>query len=88
MDFAWFIYTIALMVVCGAAFSIALVMWVLAERRDCLAAAGGFLLYLLDTGVILFDECVRAKPLGDAFLDAVLTRNSPYPGEEDSDMYR
>ena len=73
MEFAWFIYTIALMVTCSAGFATALMMWVLAGRRDSLAASVGFLLYLLDTGVILFDEYVRVKPLGEAYFDAGLT---------------
>ena len=73
MDFAWFIYTIALMVVCVTACSTAVVVWVLAGRRDGLVAVLGFLLYTFDVGVILFDEYVRVKPLGEMYLDSGLT---------------
>jgi len=73
MDFAWFIYTIALMVACVTACSTGVVVWVLARRRDSLVAALGFLLYAFDMGIILFDEYVRTKPLGDIYLDSGLT---------------
>ena len=73
MAFAWFIYTIVLMVVCVAACSTAVVVWVLAGRRDALTAALGFLFYTFDVGAILFDEYIRVKPLGDIYLDSGLT---------------
>ena len=73
MDFAWFIYTIALMAVTMAASATALATWVLTARRGYLVVSLGFLLYLLDVGVILFDEYARAKPLAEAYIDAGLT---------------
>ena len=73
MDFAWFIYTISLMTCLMAACATAIMVWVLAGRRDCLSAALGFACYLLDVGIILFDEYARVKPLGDAYFDVGLT---------------
>lgn len=59
MQFAWFVYAIALMAVAIVACAVAMVVWVLAGRRDCLSAAVGFALYLFDVGAILFDEYMR-----------------------------
>lgn len=73
MQFAWFVYTIALMAVAIVACAVAMVVWVLAGRRDCLSSAVGFALYLFDVGAILFDEYMRTKPLGDAYFDSGLT---------------
>lgn len=73
MDFAWFTYTIALIAISVTACAVNATMFVLAGRRDCLAAAAGFFLYALDTGVILFDEYVRDKPVAMEYLDAGLT---------------
>ena len=41
MDYAWFIYTVALMAVALAASSTSVTVWVLTNRKDCLAAAAG-----------------------------------------------
>ena len=41
--------------------SVALVVWLMTKRRDCLVAAAGFLLYILDMSVIFFDEYNRLK---------------------------
>ncbi|MCR4870610.1 MAG: helix-turn-helix transcriptional regulator [Atopobiaceae bacterium] len=62
MDYAWFIYTIAIMAIAIMAFSTSVTVWVLTNRKDCLVAATGFLVYTFDVGSILFDEYIRAKP--------------------------
>ena len=73
MSFAWFIYTVALMVVVTTACATSVVSWLLSNRRDSLAAATGFFAYVLDTAVILFDEYARMKPLGEEYLTVGLT---------------
>lgn len=71
MSFAFFIYTILVMGVGLVTASTALVIWLMTRRRDCLAAAAGFLLYVFDMSVIFFDEYNRLK------YDYVVTFNEP-----------
>ena len=73
MDFAWFIYTIALMAVALAACFTSVTVWVLTNRKDCLAAAAGFFTYALDVATILFDEYQGTKPLMDEYFNTGLT---------------
>lgn len=73
MDYAWFIYTVALMAVALAACSTSVTVWVLTNRRDCLVAAAGFLAYTFDVATILFDEYMREKPLMDEYFVTGLT---------------
>ena len=73
MDYAWFIYTVALMAVALAASSTSVTVWVLTNRKDCLVAAAGFLAYTLDVATILFDEYQGTKPLMDEYFVTGLT---------------
>lgn len=73
MDYAWFIYTIALMAVALAASSTSVTVWVLTNRRDCMVAAIGFLAYTFDVATILFDEYMREKPIMDEYFVTGLT---------------
>lgn len=61
MSFAFFVYTILIMGVALVTASVALVVWLMTRRRDCLVAAAGFLLYMFDMSVIFFDEYNRLK---------------------------
>lgn len=61
MSFAFFIYTILIMGIGLVTASVALVVWLMTRRRDCMVAATGFLLYVLDMSVIFFDEYNRLK---------------------------
>ena len=73
MDYAWFIYTVALMAVALAASSTSVTVWVLTNRKDCLAAAAGFFAYSLDVATILFDEYQGTKPLMEEYFNTGLT---------------
>lgn len=61
MSFAFYIYTILIMGIGLVTASVALVVWLMTRRRDCLVAATGFLLYVFDMSVIFFDEYNRLK---------------------------
>lgn len=61
MSFGFFIYTILIMGVGLVTASVALVVWLMTRRRDCMVAAVGFLLYVFDMSVIFFDEYNRLK---------------------------
>lgn len=73
MDFAWFLYTILIMMVAMAAGVSSLTVWVLTNRRDCLVAAFGFAVYTLETAGVLFDEYMRNKPLMEELFATGLT---------------
>ena len=73
MEYAWFIYTIAIMAIAVMACSSSVTVWVLTNRKDCLVAAAGFLAYMFDVGTILFDEYIREKPVMLEYFDAGLT---------------
>lgn len=61
MSFAFYVYTTIIMGVALVTSAVALVIWLMTHRRDSLVAAAGFLLYMLDMSVILFDEYNRLK---------------------------
>ena len=71
MEIAWYIYSILLLGVTGAACVAAVSVWTLTRRRDCLVAAVGFFAYALDTAIIFFGEYIRVKPVGDEFVVAM-----------------
>ena len=73
MDYAWFLYTIALMTVAVMAATTSVTVWVLTSRRDCLVAAVGFTAYAFDVSTILFDEYQGTKPLLDEYFNTGLT---------------
>ena len=73
MDYAWFLYTIALMVVAIMAATTSVTVWVLTNRKDCLVAAVGFTAYAFDVSTILFDEYQGTKPLLDEYFNTGLT---------------
>lgn len=61
MDFVWFVYTIAIMMVAIVACATSMVLWVITERRDCIYAAVAFATYMLGVAIILFDEYIQVK---------------------------
>lgn len=61
METAFFIYTSAIIFVAVVACSVALVVWLMTQRRDCLVASAGFALYVLNLSLIFFDEYARNK---------------------------
>lgn len=73
LDYAWFIYTVAIMATAIMACSTSVTVWVLTNRKDCLVAATGFLAYTFDVGTILFDEYIREKPVMGEYFDTGLT---------------
>ena len=73
LDYAWFIYTVALIAIALAACFTSVTVWVLTNRKDCLVAAAGFLAYAFDVATILFDEYMREKPLMDEYFSTGLT---------------
>ena len=73
MDFAWFLYTIAIMVIAIMAATSSVTVWVLTNRKDCLVAAAGFLAYAFDVAAILFDEYQGTKPLMSEYFNTGLT---------------
>ena len=68
MDFAWFVYTIAIMMVAIIACATSMVLWVITERRDCIYAAIAFAAYMLGTAVILFDEYIQIKVVANEYI--------------------
>lgn len=73
MSFAWFLYTIGIIVIAIAACTTSMTVWVLTNRKDCLVGAAGFLFYTLDVAVIFFDEYMREKPVMEEYFDTGLT---------------
>ena len=73
MDFAWFLYTVAIIVVAVMACSTSMTVWVLTNRKDALVAAAAFLVYTLETATILFDEYQRTKPYMEEYFTTGLT---------------
>ena len=73
MDYAWFLYTIALMVIAIMAATSSVTVWVLTNRKDCLVAVVGFTAYAFDVSTILFDEYQGTKPLLDEYFNTGLT---------------
>lgn len=73
MGFAWFFYTTVIMVAAVMACSVSLVVWLMTRRRDTLIAASGFLLYVLETALIFYDEYARNKNDYAATFDLPLT---------------
>lgn len=73
MEFAWFIYTILIMMVAIAAGASSLSVWVLTNRRDCLVAAFAFAVYTLEIAGVLFDEYMRDKPVMEELFTTGLT---------------
>ena len=71
MSFVFYIYTILIMGVGLVTASVALVVWLMTHRRDCLVATAGFLLYVFDISVIFFDEYNHLK------YDYTVTFNEP-----------
>lgn len=62
MDFAWFVYTILIVLTAIVACSTSVMMWVLTQHRRRLVAAAGFLIYVLEQAVIFYTEYSRNKP--------------------------
>lgn len=72
MDFAWFVYTIALMLVAMVASSVAFVSWVLTNRKSWLVSAAAFMCYLMEVAVVFFGEYVGDKPMLEAYFNSGL----------------
>lgn len=68
MDLAWFIYTLAIMLVAMLACSMSMTVWAITGRRDCLYSAGFFAVYLFLEAIILFDEYVKVKAAASVYI--------------------
>lgn len=73
MDFAWFLYTILIIIVAVTAAVSCVTVWVLTNRKDCLVAAATFIIYTLEQAGILFDEYMRNKPVMEELFTSGLT---------------
>jgi DNA-binding CsgD family transcriptional regulator len=69
VEIGWFIYTVIVIMIAMAACAAAVVMWVLAERRQDLVAAAGFAVYVLEVAVIFYAEYAGSKPHAQEFFD-------------------
>lgn len=67
MSQVFFFYTVCLIGLALVVSSVSIMVWLMTERRDCVVAAIGFLLYALDIMLIFFDEYSRGKY---SYLDA------------------
>lgn len=62
MELAWFIFTLALMMLSMTACAANSMLWLIAGRKDCRASSAGFAAYFFSVALIFFDEYVQVKP--------------------------
>lgn len=77
MDLAWFIYTIAIMLVAIVAASTSVTMWVLTSRKDFLVSASAFVLYVFEVALIFYGEYRGDKPYLTGYMQTGLVTPVP-----------
>lgn len=69
MGFAWFAYTIVIVVIAIAACSTSVMMWALTQHRRWLVSAAGFLVYVIEQAIIFYGEYAGSKPYLDEYFN-------------------